>query len=93
MNDVEKLKMILLNGKQRYLFGLLQKPIITTNQINQEFEECTLIGDGIKKAIKQTIVEAFYKELIEKTEKSDIDKRILLLIDKNLVNLDAIHKK
>ena len=91
MNDVEKLKLILLNEKQRYLFNLLQKPIITTKHINQELEKSPLIVDGTKKRVKKSIVETFYKDLVSDTAKSDIDKRMLLLVDKNLVNIHAVY--
>ena len=90
MNDVEKLKMILLNDRQRHLFDLLQKPIITTKHINQELEKNTLIVDGSKKRMRRSIVETIYKDLISNREKSDIDKRILNLVDKNLVNVNEI---
>ena len=90
MNDVEKLKMILLNDQQRYLFNLLQKPIITTKHINQELDKNALIVDGSKNRVKRSIIETFYKDLIANTTKSDIDKRILLLVDKNLVNVNEI---
>ena len=90
MNDVEKLKMILLNDQQRYLFDLLQKPIITTKHINQELEKNTLIVDGSKKRVRRSIVETIYKDLISNATKSDIDKRILHLVDKNLVNVNEI---
>ena len=90
MNDVEKLKMILLNDQQRYLFNLLQKPIITTKHISQELDKNALIVDGSKNRVKRSIIETFYKDLIANTTKSDIDKRILLLVDKNLVNVNEI---
>ena len=86
MNDVEKLKMILLNDKQRYLFNLLKKPIITTKKINKEEETNPLIVNGTKNKVNRSLVESFYRELLNNREKSEIDKRILLLLDKNLLN-------
>ena len=87
MNDVEKLKMILLNDKQRYLFYLLQKPIITTKQTDEKEEVNPLIVSGRKKKHNRNLAETFYKDLLLNKEKSEIDSRILVLLDKNILNV------
>lgn len=83
MNDVEKLKMILLNKKQRYLFNLLKKPLIT---LKDEDSVNNTILSSIKIRIKKDLVETYYRELIHNKNRSEIDERILQLLDQDIIN-------
>lgn len=86
MNDVERLKMILLNDKQRYLFNVLQKPIITLKTFEADTPTNSLIYSGIQNKIKKNLVKEYYNDLIKTRENSEIDRKILDLIDKDFLN-------
>lgn len=88
MNDVEKLKMILLNERQRYLFNLLKKPLITLKDEDSEIGQNNTILSSIKLKIKKDLVMSYYRDLVHNKYRSKIDERILNLLDQDILNFD-----
>lgn len=101
LQDVEKLKMILLNENQLSLFELLAKPMIYLegHEKKKEFEEkkmlsrldSTIVDNKLMarkkeeekiKNIKKILYS--YKKTIRSENLTEIDQRLLKLVDKNL---------
>ena len=101
LQDVEKLKMILLNENQLSLFELLAKPMIYLegDEKNQEPEEkkmlsrfdSTIVDNKLMarkkeeekiKNIKKILYS--YKKTVRSENLTEIDQRLLKLVDKNL---------
>ena len=106
LQDVEKLKIVLLNEKQLSLFDLLAKPMIyleehtDTQQNNKEESPGLKIFDKMESSV--TYLKNFpqkkemekmknfkyilnsYKQTINSKNLTDVDRRLLKLVDKNL---------
>ena len=87
LQDIEKLKRILLSDEQLYLFNLLSKPMIVaddplkSNKNEGNFDDKRFkfsIRDN-KKVEKSKLIE-FYSEIRKKAKNSDIDKRMMKLL-------------
>jgi len=86
LQEIEKLKFVLLNPSQISLLKLLDKPVISCDEDNQNLMvqlsrtilESGLISSRFRR--KNTLVEN-YKHMIRSENKSEIDCRILQLLD------------
>lgn len=98
LQDIEKLKIILLNDKQLCLFNLLAKPMIYSDFSNDKKYQETPGGKlfNLLKTRQQTqensnmektrSILKTYQDLQSSSELSEIDQRLMKLIDKNLEN-------
>ena len=88
--EIDKLKMLLLNENQFQLFDYLPKPVILRNfkidlgNINSNFSNYESTDDVMYKAKK--ISEAF-QNIMKQNELSNIDKKLIDLLDDNVKNL------
>ena len=100
LQDIEKLKRILLSKEQLYLFNLMSKPMIKEGEIlnirkmkrgNNEFKiqfsekELTHLG---KSELAQ-----MYKEVQTKSQNSEVDSRILKMLDEDVKTFLGTFKK
>ena len=87
LQDIDKLKRILLSEDQLYFFNLLSKPmIILENQINKVKKE-KVLDERFKFAVNEKPILGkgklmeLYDDMRRRSEGSHIDKRILRLLD------------
>ena len=96
LQDIEKLKNILLNEKQLYFFDLLSKPTISltnpvVNQSKQELLEMSLRDSESPTLNLQKQGKTFqkfsdlYNELKSNSTKSYVDKKIIEMLDDDIV--------
>ena len=86
LQEIEKLKYVLLNPSQISLLKLLDKPVIHCDDDNKNLMmqlSRTIIESGKRRsrAIKENTLVDNYKQLIRSENKSEIDSRILQLLD------------
>ena len=95
LQEIEKLKRILLSDEQLYLFNLLSKPMILLD--NQEKRGNQYVDAGAddklykfslkeKKSLQKETLSQLYDKMQKKPEKSEIDKRIMKLLDEDVMN-------
>ena len=95
LQEIEKLKRIFLTDDQLYLFNLLSKPMIVLE--NQERRESKYVVAGAddkrykfsikeKKSLQKETLSQLYGKMQTKAEKSEIDKRIMKLLDEDVMN-------
>lgn len=89
LQEVDKLKRILLNDDQLFFFNLLNKPLLTLNQrdltASQKLSKSNTNFTIHSLDAKQiTQPENIYKKIKERSVSSDIDKRILFLLDEDM---------
>ena len=91
LHEIEKIKLILFNEKQLFLFNILSKPLICLpgyqkGKPSQKLFDYLKRGELINTNTK--LFEAELKENIKKlSSKNKIDKKLLMLLDQNLTNL------
>ena len=83
VQEIEKLKRILLDESQLYLFDMLTKPIIRTGTDDIKFQ----IKE--KSKLDKMKVKKCFADIMMKDHKTDVDRRILALLDE--VALKSIH--
>lgn len=87
LQEIEKLKRILFNDEQLYFFNLLSKPFITFEEVPDLLKKSNTHEEKIKLSFLQNAnVEkekllTMYKNVQEKASSSDINKKILKLLD------------
>lgn len=90
LQEIEKLKRILLDENQLILFDILSKPVIFLDSKdepkNLEMSDSQFSIKDKKKYNKKKILEC-YNEIIMKKNQSEIDLRMLKLIDNNVLGL------
>ena len=80
IQDIEKLKHLLLNEKQISLFNVLEKPIIYVDEKNTKF----IKNKNLQRAsLKEKMDKAYeyYQELEKKRDLDEIDKKLFNLVD------------
>ena len=92
LQEIDKLKFILLSPLQLSLFNLLDKPVIHCdddgfNEENLQIRLSNLIMEKISSSEKQKIIDNY--RLLKLEKKSKVDKRLLQLIEDqiNLFNI------
>ena len=94
LHEIEKLKMILLNKKQRALLQIIAKPLIYVEEDNNN-KECVYldIQNSVKQSLTMTLKKRFhrrkslkeYLKWVEKdSQKNPISKRLLGLVKKEM---------
>lgn len=82
LQDIEKLKKVLLNEKQIALFNLMAKPMIYTesegNDGMLDINSSKTKNENLKDAIN------YYKKMGASLEVCDVDQRLFKLLDKNI---------
>lgn len=81
LQDIEKLKKILLNDDQLYFFNLLSKPLI---KLQEPYKEKHRMSDNLKNVLEKEKLVEIYKGLKSKANLSEIDKRIIHLLDEDV---------
>ena len=90
--ELEKLKFLLLDEDQYYLFELLPKPIVRKNGMiqlnanilkNRKKESIDVFANKDQVSMAKTIKNA-YDNISAKTDKNEVDKRLLKFIDEDL---------
>ena len=90
--EIEKLKILLLDESQYHLFELLPKPLVRKNgEIQINSNKIKLIGQNNNDIItnkdyiwKAQMIRNAYDNINSKAEKSELDDRLLRLIDEDL---------
>ena len=77
LQDVEKLKKVLLTQNQLYFFDLLSRPMIKLQDKERKFS----VEDGEG---ERFIIEERYWKLREKARSSEVDERILKMLDEDV---------
>ncbi len=93
LQEIEKLKRILLNEDQLYLFNLLSKPmIIPENSLQQEKEqEKNIYDQRFKFSLKENLnlekkkLFEIYKSVKAKENDSQVDKKLIKLLDEDVM--------
>ena len=86
LQEIEKLKFVLLNPSQISLLKLLEKPVINYDEDNQnsmiQFSKTILESGNLSQRSRMTknIVDV-YKQIIRSENKSEVDTRILKLLE------------
>ena len=81
LQDVEKLKRVLLNDEQLFFFNLLSKPMITINNMESSDDRFRFTLSKRSSMYRATKIFEKYNSIKESKKVSDIDKRILKLLD------------
>ena len=85
MQEIEKIKFVLLNPSQISLLKLLEKPVINCDEDNPNLMlqlSTTIIESGnIKRLKRKNPLLDIYKQMIRLENKSEVDCRILQLLD------------
>ena len=96
LQEIDKLKMILMNQKQRMLFNLIAKPEITLEELKGSETAGLHISKNMKKIEEvddQNIIDLviYYNGLIKRIgqeeEEESIDKRLVFLLDEDMKRL------
>ena len=84
LQEIDKLKYIMLNPEQLALFNLLEKPIIHLRDNPEEKNTLIRLSNlfmNIKKEKNNQEIMNYYKLLLKNEQKSEINKRILKLLE------------
>ena len=81
LQDVEKLKRVLLNDEQLFFFNLLSKPMITINNMESSDDRFRFTLSKRSSMYRSTKIFEKYNSIKESKKASDIDRRILKLLD------------
>ena len=99
LQDLEKLKKILLTEDQYCLFELIDKPRIypddeneITRNLTRNFSTLSSFSPKKKKEDIQNGGVQIYNKIIEKKEKSDLELRLLDLLERDIEEFDQNHK-
>lgn len=99
LQDIEKLKIILLNPKQIALFNLLAKPMLYLEKEDYYEEKkkggykiTEIIGLASKKENLKTALE-FYQKNYKENEINKVDERLLLLLEQNIKDFKKLSEE
>ena len=85
IQEIEKLKYILLNKSQLCLFDLLEKPIVSISrraEITEEEASPRYLGGSSLKQLREKKIKESFLEILKSDNKSETDTKILELLDK-----------
>ena len=83
LNVVESMKNTLFNDRQKYCFDFLKKP----NLLNSEEVENLVNQISVDKLKNCNILVKYFSDKINKNEINDIDKKLLGLVDRRILNV------
>ena len=92
LQEIEKLKLVLLNEDQLYFFNLLSKPMINLDENELEEDSAKLKDRRFKFSMKEELplrkdkLIENYQKMKFKTNISEIDKRIIKLLDEDVAS-------
>ena len=95
IQDIEKLKYLLLNENQIALFNILEKPMIYVDEIRNPNRTSLSLILGPKRIKTQIQVQQafeYYQELEKGREMDEIDKKLFHLVDKRFKTFQKYFK-